>query len=151
HWAYNFLIRSQSVSVFHEPHYDVPLTYKGPLIVTVHDLIHVLYPEHSTKPFSKYYARYLLKHVAEKADIIISVSENTKRDLLKYFPVAEGKIRVLNPAVGENFHPVKNGEGESFLRRQNLQPGYLLYVGNLRGSKNTMMMIKTYEVLRNLD
>lgn len=150
HWSYAKLLDQQGLDLFHMPHFDVPYLLKTPFVSTVHDLIHLLYPQYSTKPFSSLYAKILLRRVASRARAIIAVSENTRRDIIRFFPSAASKIFVINPAVGEQFRPVSPTESQSVLDKFGVHPGFLLYVGNLRGSKNTDGLLKAYAKYRKL-
>jgi glycosyltransferase involved in cell wall biosynthesis len=132
------------------PHYDVPLTYSGPLVVTIHDLIHFLFPEYSTKPFTRAYSRFMLNHVTKRAARILTVSENTKDDLIRLFPTAEPKITVLYPAVDKRFKPVSAEDAYPVMKSHRLSPGYLLYIGNLREGKNIRRLIDAYFHLRQI-
>lgn len=148
HLLYPPLLRREKLDLFHMPHFDVPALYHGKFIATVHDLIHVIFPQYSNKPFSKAYALWRLRHVAEEAVQIITVSTNTKMDLLKYFPQAERRIRVIHPSVDTRFHVQDENEVQSVLKRHQLTAGYLLYVGNIRKSKNSPGLLKAYALLR---
>jgi glycosyltransferase involved in cell wall biosynthesis len=130
------------------PHYDVPYLYGRPFVATVHDIIHYLYPQFSTKPLSRFYSKTALQHVAKRARRIITVSDNTKKDLETHFPRSQGKIRVIYPAVNQLFKPVSPDRVRLVLNKYNLRPGYFLYVGNLRASKNTSALISAYATLK---
>ena len=149
HWGYAAFLRKLDVDLFHMPHYDVPLRFRGPFIATVHDLIHYLFPEYSTKPLTRLYSRVLLNHVARHAARIIAVSENTHVDLVKHFPRAAGRVSVINPAVDDQMCRPDGGALDAFLAQRNLRSGYLLYVGNLRPSKNTRRLLEAYELYQN--
>ena len=56
HFFYARRLNREKLDLFHMPHFDVPYLYAGRLVVTVHDLIHIHFPEYSTKPFSRAYA-----------------------------------------------------------------------------------------------
>ncbi len=147
HWAYGRLLNKARLNLYHMPHYDVPYSYRGPLVVTVHDLIHYLFPQYSTKPLTRLYSNMMLHHVTRAASHIITVSENTKRDLLNAFPRAAEKTTVLYPAVDRAFAPVKGAALQDVLVYYRLLPGYLLYIGNLREGKNTRRLLRSYERL----
>lgn len=147
HWAFGRMLNRERLSLYHMPHYDVPLSYKGPLVATVHDLIHYLFPQYSTKPFTRTYAWFLLRHMARRASRIIAVSENTKRDLVKLFPAVAPRTVVLHPAVDSDFAPLSSGEAAPILKKYSLEPGYVLYVGNLRESKNTRRLVWAYQAV----
>ncbi|MCG3203803.1 MAG: D-inositol-3-phosphate glycosyltransferase [Elusimicrobia bacterium] len=147
HMSYASRLNKDVMDLFHVPHFDVPYFYKGPFISTVHDLIHFKFPEYSTKPLTKLYSGLMLRHVSKCAQRIIVVSQQTKRDLIQFFPEAELKITVLNPAVDKSFSPVAQNELEKIINRYSLKKGYALYVGNLRASKNTPFLIRAYSHL----
>ena len=127
HWNYADLLNNTQLSFFHMPHFDVPRFYKKPFVATIHDLIHILFPKFSTKPFSKFYAHTLIKFCSESARRILVVSENTKNDLVYRYPRAAGKIKVIYPGVDTKFKPIPNSRAQGVLSKYNLNPGYLLF------------------------
>jgi glycosyltransferase involved in cell wall biosynthesis len=151
HLSYGRLLNRRNLSVFHMPHYDFPLSYRGPLVVTIHDIIHSLFPEYSTKPFSKLYSSFVINRAVTRASKIIVVSKNTEADLVKHFPKAAGKTVVIYPAVDVTFKPKSDADIERVLKKYELKKGYLLYVGNLRASKNSKRLIEAYRKLRKED
>ncbi len=148
HWRYGRFLNREKLSVYHMPHYDVPLSYRGRFVATVHDLIHFLFPQFSTKPFTRAYSWFLLRHVTRRAERIITVSENTKKDLIRLFPQSEPKVEVIYPAVDRHYTPIGNELMKRVMREHRLEPGYLLYVGNLREGKNTRRLIRVYMDLK---
>ena len=104
-----------------------------PNILTVHDMIHELYPEHflagdKTKEYKKI--------AVERADHIICVSSNTRDDLIRLLGVKQDKISVVNH--GFTLAPVKVGK----FSRQTLP--FLLYVGSRGGYKNFEGLLSAY-------
>jgi len=148
HFFYSHFLKKQRFSLFHMPHFDVPFFYSHPFIATVHDLIHVLFPEYSTKRLTKIYSSILLKKISRRAKKIIVVSENTKEDLINFSPESEPKIEVVPPGVDGRFFRPADEKITDVLIKYNLKPGYLLYVGNLRKSKNTEGLLKSYKILK---
>ncbi|OVE76859.1 hypothetical protein BVX98_04120 [bacterium F11] len=147
HLFYPQILKKEPFSFFHMPHYDIPFFYGGPLVVTVFDLTHYLYPQFSTKPFSKIYSHILLKKIANQAHRIVVCSENTKKDLVRFFPKSESKIRVLHLGVTRNIRRPSSGAISEILNIYNLKKGYFFYLGNLRPSKNTEGLLKAYSML----
>ena len=148
HVSYPTILKKHAVSLFHMPHFDVPLFYRGPFIATIHDLTHLLFPQHSTKRFSKWYAWTLIRHCARRARRLIVVSDNTRKDLVHFFPEAEGKTITIYPGIDADFKPVQGDPFNHALKKHSLTPGYLLYVGNLRASKNTEGLLAAYAIMR---
>lgn len=151
HWRTGRFLNRQNLNLYHMPHYDVPLSYRGPLVATVHDLIHILFPRHSTKPFASVYARVMLRSALRRSRVIIADSENTRRDIATFFPAATEKIQVIHPAVEDSFKPAGLAEKERVLKSLNLKEGYLLSLGNLRESKNTRRLIEVHAALRRVE
>jgi glycosyltransferase involved in cell wall biosynthesis len=133
--------------LLHVPHYNVPLAYGGPLVVTVHDLIHLLFPAFSRRPLARQYASFLLSRISRKAVRIMADSGRTRDDLIR-FGVPSEKIIVVSLAVDRRFRPVPSEEWGGVLRDYGLAPGYILYVGNIRKIKNIPRLVEAYRALK---
>ena len=139
-----FKIRRQKVDLMHFPHFNVPVFYRSPFIITIHDLI---LKRFSTKRASTLGPiRYWFKNLAyqivissavKRAKEIIAISEFTKNDILKYFSVDSGKIKVIYEGA-----PVNQGRS----LKDNTE-SYLLYVGNAYPHKNLERLILSFEKL----
>ena len=71
-----------NLDILHIPHFNVPFRKKKKLVITIHDLIYLKFPESS--PYLKRIAvNYAISRAVEKADKIIAVSENTKKDIIE--------------------------------------------------------------------
>ncbi|MFN0118611.1 MAG: glycosyltransferase family 4 protein [Elusimicrobiota bacterium] len=137
-------LNSLNLGLYHMPHFDVPLGYRGKLVITIHDLIHLLFPQYSSYPLANLYAKVVMRNAVERADQIIVVSNNTKHDLCYFFPEVAHKIAVVYPAVAPDFFPLDKQDGHDVLERLKIPREFFLYVGNLRKSKNTPFLINTY-------
>lgn len=93
------------VDLFFSPHWRVlPLSRGTPLVVTFHDLSFEIYPEFFTL-WKRMWHKFMGYKRAAKADILIAVSENTKRDLKGLYKVPEEKIRVVYSGVSARDKP----------------------------------------------
>ena len=132
-YSTNKEINKWKPSVIHETYYSKIITsnFNSPKILTVHDMIHENFmnqPEMISKN------RKVLedkKNSILRADEIICVSENTKKDLLNYYNINQDKISVIHLAVDEMFETNLN----DVIFEMNEAP-YLLYVGKRGGYKN---------------
>jgi glycosyltransferase involved in cell wall biosynthesis len=88
-----------------------------------------------------------MKASARKADSIIAVSENTKKDVIKFYGIVPDKVKVIHLGVDSNFSPIKNENDDSVLRRYNLKPGYILNVGTLEPRKNIVRLLEAYRLI----
>jgi glycosyltransferase involved in cell wall biosynthesis len=94
------LINKGQWDIYHSPHYTLPFGIKTKTIVTVHDLIHISHPEKWYYPFV---AKILVSSALNRANLIISVSQASKSDLLKIFPKIKKNIRVIPNIIDQTF------------------------------------------------
>jgi len=92
----------EGVRMVHEPHYVLPPAIRCRSVVTIHDCIHLMFPQYLPGKLAYWYARSSMWSASRQADRILTVSEASKRDILRFFNVpAEAAI---NPGL-----PVKYG------------------------------------------
>lgn len=131
-------LRKQKPDVLHIPHCNVPLFYSGKMLVTIHDLTHLVYPEFLPFKLVHLYFKFIFWFVSKRANKIITVSESTKRDLLRFYKMDESKIKVIPLGVGKEFVKKSPSEIDYLYEKFNLprDKKILLYVGNLLPHKN---------------
>ncbi|MEK9173728.1 MAG: glycosyltransferase family 1 protein, partial [Patescibacteria group bacterium] len=121
------------------PAHTLPLIGGKRNIVTVHGLEYEVSPK-SYGWLERLYMRISIRYSCLKADTIIAVSENTKKDLIRLYGVLESKIVV----VGEGFVEKKY---ESNSKHQTGIP-YLLFIGRIEERKNVVRIIEAFEILK---
>lgn len=125
--------------LFHATHYDLPLFHRRKLVVTIHDLTHRS-REFVPSALAWMYARSMLRLTTRRADLIITVSQFCRTQIIEQLGVPESKVRVIYHGVPDG--PLRPDDRAILERRQ--PPGrapalpnpYLLYVGNLKPHKN---------------
>lgn len=144
-------LKKAKVDLLHVPHYNVPLFYKGDMIVTIHDLTHLVYSEFFGNPLKKYYAKFMMKMAIKKSKAILTVSECTKRDILKYFKLDENKIIVTYNGLKENAREKPKEEISYLYDKFNIprDKKILMYVGNLKPHKNLEGLLESFSKLKN--
>jgi len=153
------LLRRFKVDLMHFPHFNVPLFYKRPFVVTIHDLILLHYPtvKASELPPFLYWVKYLLYRIVigsaiKRARIIFTVSEFTRRDLITAYPKAVGKICVAYEAADAVCPLVSKEEEQAALQMLGLNfrgegKPYVLYVGNAYPHKNLELLLQVASCL----
>ena len=117
--------RARGLDLLHCPTFRAPPRSSVPLVVTVHDLAVLRFPEAFNR-WTRVYSSLAVPRAVRGADVLIAVSEFTKRELVELLGVPERKIRVIPNAAGEVFTPSgEAAEGE-----------YVLSVGTLEPRKN---------------
>ncbi len=135
----NFLsqpqVKKYNPDIIHESYYSEYPTIKSicPRVITVHDMIHEKFPNE----FSNDDTINLKKKSIERADHIIAISNNTKKDLMEFYNISESKITTIYHGPTSNL----NAEGLSAKKNLNYIKPYLLYVGNRSGYKNFKLLI----------
>ncbi len=133
------------LDLYHATHYVLPSLVPCRAVVTIHDIIHLLYPEFLPNRLAFLYAQRMIRRSLTRGARIIAVSQNTKADLMDYFDVDGRKIRVIYNGVEDAFRrPVPAAERELWRRRLDLPAEYLLFVGNPKPHKNLPNVLRAF-------
>ncbi len=140
---------AKECDLLHVPHFNVPLLRRGPLVVSIMDVIHLRSPEYRGKLSSFLYARPMLKAAACKADHIITVSHYSKAQISETLGTLASKISVVHCGVGAQFRQNGNHQ-ESHAAAEALGTNrpFLLYVGNLKPHKNVTTLLRAFAQLQ---
>lgn len=133
------------LDLFHATHYVLPYLLPCRAVVSIHDIIHLLYPEYLPNRFAHFYARTMIRHSLSSGDRIIASSQNTKSDLLETFDIDGAKIRVVYLGVPPRFRQrVPDSEAKLTLARLGIPERYVLFVGNPKPHKNLTNVVKAF-------
>jgi glycosyltransferase involved in cell wall biosynthesis len=142
-------LRRERADLFHAPHYVLPPLTPCPSVVTIHDCIHLQFPQYLPHPLGHAYARAALWVAAHRSARVLTVSEASKRDILRYFSIPAHKIDVIYNAIDERFGEAPGEEDVSRVReRYQLNDPYVLYAGNIKPHKNLERLIEAFHLLR---
>ncbi len=138
-------IRKDNVDIYHGLSGEIPNGLKKngvASIVTIHDLIFLSHP-HYYSFFDKIIYKRKFAHAAKNADIIIAISKQTKRDIIKYGKVASKKIKVVyqgcNDAYKKEYTPSLK---KKVIEKYGLPEKFILNVGTLQERKNALTIVK---------
>ena len=134
----------KSSDILHVPHYNAPLRFPGKLVVTVHDLCHLVMKEFFKGPAKRFYSSIFMRQVLKKSSVIITPSHFTKREILKYFNIDPKKIAVIHNGLDPHFYPRTINEQKTAQKANGFPNSYLLYVGNIKRHKNIKRLIQGY-------
>jgi glycosyltransferase involved in cell wall biosynthesis len=143
------VLRRERVDLFHEPHYVLPPFVGCPSVVTIHDCIHLMFPQYLPNRLAWLYARAFLWSAAHRSACVLTVSEASKRDILRFYDIPPEKIQVIPNAIDDRFGvPPPEEEVVRVRERYQLQREFILYVGNIRPHKNLDRLIEAFDLLR---
>lgn len=149
HFSLSHQAKKYEIQLFHEPHYTLPYFLKCKKVVSVHDLIHLKFPQYLPGKKAYIYAKFMLGQTLKKADKILTGSKNTKNDIMEIFKTNQEKIEVIYYGVDEMFKPIKDQNLlENFRNKYKLPTKYILYSGSMRKHKNLENALKAYSRLK---
>ncbi len=136
-----------SIDVFHCQYMGPPYA-TIPYVVMMHDIIHEYLPEYYPR-YLRFMMRMLYPISARRASRVLTVSESSKRDIVKYFRIPEEKVIVTYNGVSDDFCPVKNRDKiRNTLEKYGILDNYILYVGRLEPRKNLPRLIRAFHALK---
>lgn len=147
-------LKKFSADLVHYPYFDfffptLPLKLTTKSIVTIHDVIPLIFPEHYPVG-KKGQLNFLRQKLALKAvNRVITDSESSKRDIIKLLGVPERKISVIYLAANPKLQPLKTEIWQKYQRKLALPKNYILYVGDINYNKNLPQLLKSIKFLAN--
>jgi glycosyltransferase involved in cell wall biosynthesis len=143
--ALSWRLHRLKLDLYHATHYVLPAIVPCRAVVTIHDIIHLLYPQFLPSRLAFLYAQRMIRRSLQRGERIIAVSQNTKADLIEYFGVGGRKIRVIYNGVEDAFRQrLDEAEVRRRLATLGIQPPYLLFVGNPKPHKNLENVVRAY-------
>jgi glycosyltransferase involved in cell wall biosynthesis len=142
-------LKRERVTLFHAPHYVLPPLVPCRSIVTIHDCIHLMFPQYLPNRFALGYAKASMAMAARRANRVLTVSETSKRDIIRFFGTPSEKIDVIYNAFDERFG--KNPDEDAVVRvreRFQLHDPFVLYAGNVKPHKNLERLIEAFHLVR---
>lgn len=137
--------QKQGADIFHGLSGELPLKWDSkPIkkVVTIHDLIFVRYPQYYSF-FDRKIHFWKFKKAAATADKIIAISEQTKRDIIRYLKVPETKIEVIYQGCHHAFKEQQSPElMEAVKEKFKLPERFVLNVGTIEDRKNLLNVVK---------
>lgn len=139
------LLNAVKPDLMHFCHFNAPIFYKKPYIVTIHDLTLSFFPgKKFNSPWRRLAYRMVLKTVTRRAQKIIAVSEHTKKDLERMLNTPSDKIQVIYNGVNPEFAQPSSVKKADLMKKLGLQKPYFLYTGVWRDHKNIVGLIKAF-------
>lgn len=143
-WALGIELLPHRLDLLHAPDFVPPAFGAGRMVITVHDLNFVHFPQFLTADSLRYYAGQI-RWAIRRADQILADSHQTREDLLSLLDAPADKVTTVHLAADEHFRPLS--QPGPALGRYGLHPGYLLFVGTLEPRKNIPALLRAYHSL----
>ncbi len=143
-WELPRLLRSIKADLFHAPSFMAPLVCPCPLVMTIHDLNHMVLPQFYT-PFHQFYYQIVVRSCIRNSEYILTVSQFSKDEIVRNLSIDEEKIFVTYNGVSENYRPVEDKEYLKYVRDiYELPEKFVLCVSNNKPHKNVHQLVRAY-------
>ena len=141
-------VRRYKPDLLHCTANTAPLFSPVPLVLTLHDIIYlenIDFKGTAYQNLGNLYRRFIVPKIVKKADLILTVSEFEKENIVGRLKLPEKKIQVLYNGVSPRFNNNYSADQiESFRKEHQLPPQFIMFLGNTAPKKNTINVIKAY-------
>jgi glycosyltransferase involved in cell wall biosynthesis len=127
----------KETSLFWATHYNVPLLYRGKMLVTVYDLFHLAMPDLVGGAHKRLYAKIMFWAVRSRAASIMTISQFTKDELIRFTGERTQRIYPIHLGVADAWFHIPASASPC-------QEKYILYVGNVKPHKNLSALVKAF-------
>jgi len=145
----------QGCDLIHYPFFDLffltlPIKKIKPTVVTIHDVIPLVFPEHYPVGLRGLFKFQVQKKSLKNVRSVITDSENSKKNIFKYLNYPKEKIYVVPLAPAKDFKVIKNNDFlDKIQKKYKLPEKFILYVGDVNYNKNVLGLIKAFADFRN--
>jgi len=134
--------------LIHVPYWGSPFRSPVPIVVTIHDLIPLIFPAYRGKLTARLYTS-LVAASARGAQAVITDSDASRRDILDHLRLPTERVRAILLAAGDQYQPEADDQYDEEVRaRFDLPADYVLYLGGYDVRKNISTLLKAYTYLQ---
>lgn len=131
--------------LYHATHYFLPLWVPGRSIVTVHDVLHLLYPAYVPGKLGGLYAERIVRVGLRRADRVIATTQSARNDLVRTFRVDPRKIEVVHNGIDDSFRePIEDDVVEGWLNRLGVERPYVVALASSGSRPNLDLVVRAY-------
>lgn len=131
--------------VAHFPYYIRPLAWPKPSVTTLYDMIPFLMPETLGSARARLSVRLLTAQAARASRAILTISNASRDDIVRFFPFAKNKITVTPLAHDAIFKPQPDAEIERVRAKFNLPERFTLYIASNKPHKNLVRLVEAWK------
>jgi glycosyltransferase involved in cell wall biosynthesis len=140
-------LRRRDIDLLHAMAFVGPALSRLPCVVTIYDVSFALFPE-SFRRFNRWYLTMMTGYSARRADAVIAISENTRRDVMRLWGIPDDRVHLARPGVDPMFRPLPEREVHEFLDGHGIAQPYVLFVGTLEPRKNVVRVVEAFATLK---
>lgn len=143
-WEIPKLLKRVRADLFHAPSFVTPFVVPCRMIMTIHDLNHVVL-RHFYTPFHQFYYRVIVRESMRRSQFVLTVSHFSKREIVRTLNVPADKIFVTYNGVSELYKPITDGKELAYVRDMyGLPQRFILCVSNNKPHKNVHQLVRAF-------
>jgi glycosyltransferase involved in cell wall biosynthesis len=144
-WELPRLVRG--ARLLHCPHYNIPCLHRGRMVVTIHDLSHLVFREFLPNRLAYWYARFMLARATKQATRIVTDSQYSRKSIQEAFGVPDERVQVIYPGLPRGMNPEVQHVDRPRLEALKVRRPYILFVGILKPHKNVQGLLKAFSLV----
>ena len=143
------ILRAHKIDLLHSPHFMLPLLSRCPAVVTIHDVIYLACKDDLSSRAGRMYYRGMMLASARRARRILTDSEFSKYDIVRYLNIDPRRVEVIYPAASPAFRAVKDSAQTEMVRaKYGIRGEYIFYAGIYKPRKNHAGLLRAFQKLR---
>jgi glycosyltransferase involved in cell wall biosynthesis len=143
-WEIPHQLRKLNIDLFHAPSFVAPLITPCRLIMTIHDLNHMVLPQFYT-PFHQFYYQFFVRRCIRQSEHILTVSQFSKSEIVRNLQLPQEKVSVTYNGVSSAYRPIKDPEILHYVRDlYELPEEFVFCLSNNKPHKNVHQLVRAY-------
>jgi glycosyltransferase involved in cell wall biosynthesis len=135
------------VTLYHATEHLLPCLRRVRSVFTLHDTAYLHFPEYHL-PRNRIFLRLMMPRFLARADAVIAISDNTRRDLELFYRVDPSRVHVIGEGVDDTYRPIDDPQRLQDVRqRYNLPERFVLCVSTIEPRKNLVTLLEAYAAL----
>lgn len=149
-WSIPRLLKKLQVDLFHSPSFVAPFLCPSKMVMTIHDLNHLMLPQYYT-PLHQFYYNTIVRYSTQRSSCVFTVSEFSKSEMAKHLGVQREKVFVTYNGVSESYRPILDEDFLNYVSDLYELPEHFLFcLSNNKPHKNVHQLVRAY-ALSNLE
>jgi glycosyltransferase involved in cell wall biosynthesis len=143
-WELPNVLKQIKADLFHAPSFMAPLLCPCRLVMTIHDLNHMVLPQFYT-PFHQFYYQIFVRSCIRRSEYILTVSHFSKNEIVRNLNISPDKVFVTYNGVSANYRPVEDQELLAYVRDiYELPEKFIFCLTNNKPHKNVHQLVRAY-------
>ena len=143
-WEIPRALRKIRADLFHTPSFVAPLVVPCRMVMTIHDLNHLVLPQFYT-PLHQFYYQIIVRNSIRKSSSLLTVSNFSKKEIIRKLGLSSKKVAVTYNGVSEQYQRVDDKVVLNYVREiYGLAERFILCVSNNKPHKNVYQLVKAY-------